>query len=1255
MVTGEQTVYFPLTHAQKRIWHNEMMYPDLEMSNVGYLIRFYEWKDPFILDSAINKVIQANPGLRIRLKKDDKGDPYPMQYVSQYQLEMIDRLHLQKLQDVIQEVERVHNRKFTLYDANLFYFSMIHFDDNNMGLYVKMHHIIVDGISAVHILEQILEIYKQLKNGKCIENKEKPSYKEYVDYEIEYVSSNQYASDEKYWLEKYQTVPQETRITRKIVESASMKIKRQYFSLSPQLHEKTKSYIAMSGANMFLVLTAALSVYFSRYQQQNKIIIGRAVHNRQNRYFREMVGMFVTTLTFQAIINEDVTFSQMLQTMQKELWSDLRHQQFPYDQLVNKLRKNKVGFEKLINIQISENPAFINRNGEFEIIQQFFAQYQENELFFLINPRNLGATKTEIALDYQCDRFTEHEITIFIERLLIIIENLLDSPEKLLREIPTVTKEEYNQLVDGFNNTKREYPDKCIPELFEEITEKYQDKIALTSASHTYTYQQLNAISDYLALKLLKQGVKKNSFVGIMVGRSVEYVIGILAILKSGAAYLPIDPDYPVERKKFILEDGEINIVLVQRDVVLPSEYQKTVIPIPNLIHWENEERADKVSCVANELAYVMYTSGTTGNPKAALITHQNVVRLVKNPDYVKIRPGDKIIMTGAVAFDANTFEIWGALLNGGCVYIAERHELLSPDILGNIIASEKVNILWLSTSLFNKLVDEREDIFDNLTYLLVGGEVLSPLHMGKVLHRKSKVQISNVYGPTENTTFSTCYPIDEINGEPIPIGRPISNSTAYVVDHCLQPLPVGAIGELCVGGDGVAEGYWKRPGLTAEKFVKNPFTKGGRLYRTGDFAYWLENGNLMFVGRKDNQVKIRGHRIELAEVEAQIIKTATVKNVAVIDVEDERKNKYLAAFYTTLPKIRKESIRPALLNAMPDYMVPKILLPIHHIPLNENGKVNRKELREILSKQINHQCSREEIISENEKIIVNIFEEVLGRNDIKVDDNFFEVGGDSLNVISIVTRIKEKWRCEFPVQVFWAQPTIREISHYIERQEKNIENIQGKVFNPKGHKIFCFHSILGDFNEYQGLAQLITECSFHSLQVDYTRPAEIKKIADYIQKEGQAKEPIVLIGYSSGGIIAFAVTQELEKRGIRVSVVIMLDSHMITVDNKNYIMNDMSQNVCKSKGAGTEIILNDLKQNLDHLVMIDYTVPVSADIINLRSNDKREEKELVYSNWGGCTKKTFYDRKGYGDHIEMLSDPFLTLNAQIITLFLKK
>lgn len=1253
MVATEEAACFPLTHAQKRIWYNEIMHPDLEMANVGYIIRFLRYMDPLKLEFAFNVVLQANPGLRIRLRKVDNGDPYVVQYVSTYQPVRLERLQARQLQAVIKETEEIHNKKFELLNANLIYVAIIHFDDDRTGLYVKIHHIIVDAISAVSIIEQLLEAYQQVENGEIGAWGGKPSYKEYADYEREYLSSDKYGVDENYWLTKFQTIPQATTVAAKPDIVPNMKVKRYVFSFSPLLHKKTQACIVRNSTNIFLLLTAALSVYFSRYRRQKEIVVGRAVHNRQNRHFREMVGMFVTSLPFKVVIDENISFTQMLQNMERELWLDLRHQQYPYDMLVNKLREKKVGFRKIINIQISENPSFVSDG--FEIIQQYYALYQDTELFFLVNPRNTSKTQTEIALDYQSELFTEPEIKAFVERLLIILENLLDHQGELLGKIPTVTKNEYQRVVYEFNDTKREYPNTSIPDLFAEMVAKYSGEIAVKSASQQYTYKQLDQISDTVAAKLLKKGVGKYSFVGVMTGRSVNFVIGILAVLKSGAAYLPIDIDYPPERKKLILEDSQTNVVLADRDVVLPEEYTGAILRISDAIISGNNGQHGQVSCGPNDLAYVMYTSGTTGNPKATLITHQNVVRLVKNPDYVTLSAGAKMVMGGAVGFDANTFELWGALLNGGCVYVAEKNEILSPDVFGRILAQEKVNALFLTTALFNKLVDEREDIFDQVDVLLVGGEVLSPQHIGKVFNRKQTVKMINVYGPTENTTFSTWHPIHRVTGELIPIGRPISNSTAYVLDPCLQPLPVGAIGELCVGGDGVAQGYWQRPELTKEKFITDPFAEAGRLYRTGDFVYWLADGSLMFVGRKDNQVKIRGHRIELGEVEAQIMNTGKVKSIAVVDAQDARKNKYLAAFYIPLTDSQAASIRTDLQQVMPDYMVPRVLLPVPDIPLNENGKVNHTELRKILLDQPNELEHDDQTLSDNEKKMLAIFEEVLGHKGVRADDSFFEVGGDSLGVVMILTKIKQGWEVEVPVQLIFAQPTITAIARYVEMQVKKKnrnENTQGKVFNATGHNLFCFHSLLGDCSEYQTLANHIANYSFHSLQVDYTRPLPIKSFAEYIERNRQGYDPVVLIGYSSGGVVAFAVVQELEKRGIMVAAVIMLDSYIINADNKNDVIKEMTDNMFKNRNKenSCQMWIKALKNCLEHLGTIDFSVPISADIINLRAVDKRDEKMFEYANWRICSKKSFYPVEGYGDHIAMLSNEFVSLNAPIIS-----
>lgn len=574
-------------------------------------------------------------------------------------------------------------------------------------------------------------------------------------------------------------------------------------------------------------------------------------------------------------------------------------------------------------------------------------------------------------------------------------------------DIEILKEDERKKILYVFNNTQTAYPrDKKIHQLFEEQVEATPNNIAVKFGEKLFTYSELNKRANQLAKVLSEKGVGEESIVAIMVPRSIESIIGILAILKAGGAYLPIDPGYPDERKLYMLEDSGAKILLTLSHlkpitgILLPDTlyleditlYQGDGTNIPHINRAEN-------------LAYVMYTSGSTGKPKGTMVEHRNVVRLVKNTNYIDFKKEDRILQTGAIVFDACTFEIWGALLNGLSLYLVDENTILDAKKLREALKEYKITILWLTSPLFNQLSEKNPEMFSELRVLLVGGDTLSPKHINNVMEQCPRLKVINGYGPTENTTFSTCFVIDEKPEGNIPIGRPISNSTAYIVDKYNQLLPIGVFGELWVGGDGVGRGYLKRKELTDEKFIDSPFVQGERIYKTGDLARWLPDGNIEFTGRIDNQVKIRGFRIELGEVEAQLMKHKDIKEVVVIAKTDRNNSKYLCAYLVSTRNLTMPELKEHILIQLPDYMVPSYFIRLDRMPLTQNGKIDKEQLPAPDISALNSGVEYIPPRNDKEEILAKIWGSVLGIDKLGIRDNFFTLGGDSLKAVEVIAR----------------------------------------------------------------------------------------------------------------------------------------------------------------------------------------------------------------------------------------------------------
>ncbi|MCP4149344.1 MAG: amino acid adenylation domain-containing protein, partial [bacterium] len=588
--------------------------------------------------------------------------------------------------------------------------------------------------------------------------------------------------------------------------------------------------------------------------------------------------------------------------------------------------------------------------------------------------------------------------------------------------------------------------------------------------------QELNKRSGGLARELMEKGVVSETIIGIMLERSIEMVVGLLGILKAGGAYLPIAAHYPLERKRYLLKDAGVKLLLTTRSFSEVPALTKEAIYLED--HFQGTEFLGTLPEIPSSgLAYVIYTSGSTGAPKGVLVEHRNVVRLVKGSHYITFSTGDRLLQTGALEFDASTFETWGSLLNGLNLFMVSADDTIVPEKLKHCIHGYGIDTMWLTSALFNRLAVEDIDIFAGLKNLLVGGDLLSPNHINRVRARFPALNLINGYGPTENTTFSTTYSIREETLS-IPIGRPISNSRAYIVDKHNQPVPQGVSGELIVGGDGVARGYLNNPQQTAEKFLLPHKTQGkegqkalpmnvefsamSSLYKTGDLCRWLEDGNIEFLGRMDRQMKLRGYRIELGEIENRILQHEDIAQAVVTAGIDDSGDKYLCAYITagrstTLASVDNiglsNELSEYLAQTLPQYMIPSYFRRLEKIPLTANNKVDRKRLPEPERGVAGdaYLPPKDDI----EKTLVKIWAQALGIDADKIGRNadFFRLGGHSLKATVLTVKIHKKFNVKIPLSEVFKNPTVSGMSLYIEKSKKNtfvaIQPAEKKPFYP--------------------------------------------------------------------------------------------------------------------------------------------------------------------------------------------------------------
>jgi amino acid adenylation domain-containing protein len=833
-------------------------------------------------------------------------------------------------------------------------------------------------------------------------------------------------------------------------------------------------------------------------------------------------------------------------------------------------------------------------------------------------------------------------------------------------------------LVQRVNRTETPYPrDGTVPRIFADRVAATPEAVALVQGDLRLTYRELDRRSNRLAHFLADRGLEPESLVAIQLDRSPAMIVAMLGAMKAGGAYLPISPDLPAERLAHILRDSRTPVLIVDhdrlsqgRDLEAACSDLRTVMPVDAsgaLAAYVDGPALDRSR--PGNLAYVIYTSGTTGVPKGVMVEHRAILRLVLNTNYIRLDASDRILQTGAPSFDASTFEIWGALLNGGRLCLPHQETLLSARGLARLVKQHGITTMWLTAGLFNALVSEDAAIFDGVKTVLCGGEKLSPHHVNRVRRAHPGLVLINGYGPTENTTFTTTFEIREEFATDIPIGRPIANTTVQILNERLEPVPIGVPGELHAGGDGLARGYLNDPELTAAKFIADPSAAGQRLYRTGDLACWRPDGTIDYLGRLDDQVKIRGYRIEPGEIEAPLLQHGQLKEAVVVARTDQDGDRYLAADYTASGPVQGGDLRRHLARTLPEYMIPAVFVQLDELPLNGNGKVDRTALPEPVRSRRADDRERSRLPSETEAGLITIWKEALCRQDVGIDDNFFDLGGHSLRAVKLMFLIREKFDVLLPFTVIFEAPTVGALAcRILDAVRFGHDGIDQPMValnaDRGGPPVFAFPPGSADALGYGELAKRLEPhrlFAFNFIEAD-TRIADYADLIMKVRPEG----PYVLFGYSGGGNLAFRTAAELERRGNRVSDVIMLDSSRFLAAFQ-FPAEEARRLAAEFAGAeGVQAYLRSpvLKDKLIRMIERYYeTLSIAPDEAIIDANihvvtsdgsddEYREDGRLICSKsaWASATRGTFKTYRGSGDHGHMLHRPHLEFNAALLS-----
>ncbi len=837
------------------------------------------------------------------------------------------------------------------------------------------------------------------------------------------------------------------------IRGDSSRVEEARLALDPVLTRRVHAqarHLNISPATLF---HAAWGLVMANTSTRNIAVFGTVLLGRLqgSSDSQRMMGMFINTLPLRLRL-QDTTTKELLEQAHRELGELLEHEQasLAVAQRCSGISGSEPLFTALLNfrhISPGSNAEWINAEGI-----QVLAHRERTNYPIALSVDDWGA---EFALTAQThERIDPNQIIRYLATALeSLVKALERAPQTKALALPILPHAEHRQVTESFNATQREFPRQAsIYELFEQQVARTPNAIAVVDEPQALTYAELNARANQLARYLCAQGTQIGELVPIVMDRSLQLLIAQLAVLKSGAAYVPIDPKLPSERQALMVRDCGARRILCGHGS--SQQFMDEGVQWIDCAALENVIGDLTGSNLALSIpepaaAYVMYTSGSTGVPKGVVVPHHGVVRLVINSDYARINPEDCIAHCSNPAFDASTFEIWAALLNGAKVLTVPQSIVLDAERFAAILLRHRVTVMFLTTGLFSQYIDALAGVFVQLRYLITGGDVLEPELVKRVLRNSPPQHLLNAYGPTESTTFATTYAIETIDEETkiIPIGRPISNTQVYVLNSALQPVPVGVAAEIFIGGAGVALGYLNRPELTAERFVRDPFSSDSdaRLYRTGDLGRWRADGNIEFLGRNDQQVKLRGFRIELGEIESKLSRHPDVKEAAVIARMDAPGEKRLVAYVVPRGDRRPSTaeLRCHLLGELPEYMVPSAIVVLLRLPLTANGKVNRRALP---APEVDAYVSRpyEPPRGDTEEIVALIWAELLHVERVGREDNFFELGGHSLLAMQVVVRIRSLLSVELPIEVLFDTPTLKQVSAQVEhlRDERMLQEV---------------------------------------------------------------------------------------------------------------------------------------------------------------------------------------------------------------------
>jgi amino acid adenylation domain-containing protein len=1185
--------YMPLTHAQERVWLIQKLSPASVAYTLDASLRFRGRLDVTALGRALARLVDRHEVLRTTFPQ--VGDR-PVQYIHSHGVVQLEEISLEHLDSsgAEQEVERrraaVTQQAFDLERLPLIVWTLYRLSEHEHILLHREHHLLHDGWSFFVLIGDLLELYRAALDNRAARLPELPvQISDFAVAQRRWVEAGRFEDQLLFWRERLRNCPPLLAIPTDRLRPPETTYRGDSLRcrLPDDLVHRARAFGRQERASFYMTMLAPFVALLGRLSGGIDVCIGTGVANRRTLETEPIVGMVINNVVLRFDLREPRTMRELMGHVKEVVLMALDNQDVPFDVVVRSLDMphyagihpvcqvfftsydGPESHENLPNLDVTTEIGLSTCSSKFDLNVILISQAAEGGR--MAGDGAESNDRVTLIWEYSTDLFERATMERMAANYFDLLRQGLDNPDVPLNEIELTSEQDRRWLLEMSRGPSTSYPrDASIAELFEKQVAARPGAIALIEGHERLTYRELDRRASRIAHRLRANLITGEQVVGIFLERGAPAVIAMIGVLKAGAAYMPLNPQDPIARLAALMGEAGTTLVVTRRRLIqrLPRNSVKVVL----LDEFQDSEIGSDAGVVPGAggaaLACVLFTSGSTGHPKGVEVLHRGIVRLLCGQDYARFGPDETFLQLAPLTFDASTFEIWGALMHGGTLVV---HPEDVPDLanLERSIRDHGVTTLWLNSSLFNAVIDERPALLRPIRQLLIGGEKLSVSHVRRALAHLPATRIVNGYGPTENTTFSCCHlipgdlPEDAIS---IPIGRPLANSTTYVLDERMQPAPLGMSGEIYLGGDGVAGGYRGRPELTAERFLPDPFATraGARMYRSGDLGAVLPDGTIQFRSRLDDQVKIRGFRIEPAEVESVLGGLPGVRSCAVITRENAGHGKKLFAFVVpNLLEIDTEILRARLHELLPGYMVPDQFAVIDNLPLTAHGKLDRAALSTaVTGVQVVTARSITQPRTVREGEVLNVFREILGHEDIGIHDDFFTLGGHSLLAIRLIGRLSERLGVYIDLRWLFRNPTVAGLCAAIDGAQGGAPPVAtfGEYLLPVreigvGRPIFFVPGGDGDvlaMGVYARLADYVPDrpfLGFRSSRIDgpacVLQPSVERLATAFIleMKRIQPTGPYDVAGGCIGGIIAFEMARQLAASCDEVHRVVLLDT----------------------------------------------------------------------------------------------------------------